>query len=85
VRVWLSAVCAHAGVSTSVCMCADQRTTVGAVTFFFFFFFRFIFYACRACGCSANSGQKRAYEPLELEFQVVVNCHVGAGHRTWIF
>lgn len=26
----------------------------------------------------------RASDPLELEFQVVVSCHLGAGNRTWV-
>lgn len=33
----------------------------------------------------AQGGQKRASSPLELELQMVVSDHVGAGNRTSIF
>jgi hypothetical protein len=29
----------------------------------------------------AHGGQKQASDPLELELQVVVSCHVGAGNQ----
>ena len=32
----------------------------------------------------AHRGGRRVSEPLELELQVVLNCHVGAGSRTSI-
>jgi hypothetical protein len=50
-----------------------------------FFFFQFILFVC-TCVClpedvcaKVHRGQKRALNPLELEFQVFVDCHVGAG------
>ena len=39
---------------------------------------------CVPCAYSALRGQKRAMDPLELEFQVVLNCHVVAGNRTQV-
>lgn len=43
-----------------------------------------------ACLCTtfmsgASRGQKRTSDPLELELQIPVNCHVGARNRTWVF
>lgn len=35
-------------------------------------------------GCPAHGGPKSASEPLELELQVVANCHEGAGNQTWV-
>lgn len=35
--------------------------------------------------CSAQGGQKGAPNPLKLEFQTFVSCHVNAGNRTWVF
>lgn len=32
----------------------------------------------------AHRGQKRKSDLLEMEFQVVVNAHVGARSRTWV-
>lgn len=38
--------------------------------------------------CSACVAQKKLLNPLELECypleQMAVNCHVGAGNRTWV-
>ena len=34
--------------------------------------------------CSAHGGQKRAVEPLEVELQTVVSCHVGARNQTQV-
>lgn len=34
--------------------------------------------------CTAQGGQKRASDPLELELQVVVICHVGAENKTQV-
>lgn len=46
-----------------------------------------IVYGCSACMyvcathvCSACRGQKRESDPLDLEFQMVVTDHVGAGN-----
>lgn len=36
-------------------------------------------YVCVLEACSARRGQKRALDPLELEFQMLVTCPVGAG------
>lgn len=33
------------------------------------------------CVCSAHIGQKRALDFLELELQVIMNHHVGAGSQ----
>lgn len=55
-----------------------------------------IYYVFNVCGCfvclyvcvphmmsGACGAQKREYNPLELEFQVIVSHHMGAGSRTW--
>lgn len=34
--------------------------------------------------CTAHGGQKSVSEPLELELQVVANCHEEAGNQTWV-
>jgi hypothetical protein len=34
---------------------------------------------CVCARAPAHKGQKKALEPLELELQIVVSCHVGAG------
>lgn len=51
----------------------------------------FYVYKCFACvcicvlqACGAHGSQKRASDLMELELQVVVSCHVGAGHQTWV-
>jgi hypothetical protein len=36
-------------------------------------------YVCASCVCSSQ--KKRVSDPPELEFQMVVNSHVGAGNR----
>lgn len=35
---------------------------------------------CAPCVCNAQGGQKRAVDPLELEFQIVASYCVGAGN-----
>jgi hypothetical protein len=35
---------------------------------------------CTMCVSDAHRGHKRVSEPLELEFQVVMSCHVGASN-----
>ena len=53
-------------------------------------FFLFCFFACRyVCMCPMHMfgglrGQKKAWDSLELELQMLVSCHVGAGNQTWI-
>lgn len=34
--------------------------------------------------CTAHGGQKSVSAPLELELQVVANCHKCAGNQTWV-
>lgn len=36
-------------------------------------------YVCVQCAYSVCRGQKRLLDPLELELQMVVSCHVGVG------
>ena len=36
---------------------------------------------CAPCVLGAHGGQRRASDPLELELQMVLGCHVGAGNR----
>ena len=38
-------------------------------------------YACTMCVPVAQRDQKKAPEPLELELQMVVSYHVGAGNQ----
>lgn len=33
---------------------------------------------------AVHGGQKSASDLLELELQMVVSCHVGAGNQTWV-
>ena len=40
--------------------------------------------ACMFYMSGAYRGQKRALDPLELELQTVVNCHMGAGNQILI-
>jgi hypothetical protein len=40
---------------------------------------------CIICMPSAKGGQKTALNPLELELQTVMRCHVGAANRTPVF
>ena len=40
-------------------------------------------YVCTLHVCSASGGQKRTSDPLELELQMFVSCHVGAGNEIW--
>lgn len=41
-----------------------------------------------SCGCFATcmpgayGGEKRTSDPLDLELEKVISCHVGAGNRT---
>jgi hypothetical protein len=35
---------------------------------------------CIMCMPGSHGGQKRALDPLGLELQTVMNCHVGAGN-----
>lgn len=39
-------------------------------------------YVCNVCVHGTRGGQKRALDPLELELQMVIICHVGAGNQT---
>lgn len=39
-------------------------------------------YVSVSCICKAHGGQKRVPGPQELELQVDVNLHVGAGNQT---
>jgi hypothetical protein len=43
-------------------------------------------YVSVLCVCmpGACGGQKRASDPLELELQMVVNCHVSSGNQIWV-
>lgn len=43
-----------------------------------------LLYVCEPHPCSAKGGQKKATEPLEVEFQTVVSCPVGAGNQTQV-
>lgn len=36
------------------------------------------------CVSDAKKGQIRAVDPLELELQMVVNCHVASRTGTWV-
>lgn len=60
-------------------------------------FFQIYFLVCvcvcvfclHVCVCTmgmsdAHGGEQRALALLELDLQMVVSCHVGAGNRTWI-
>lgn len=55
--------------------------------------FVFYVYECFACiyymstthMCSACRGQKRVLDPLELQLQIFVDHHMGAGNQTWVF
>jgi hypothetical protein len=40
---------------------------------------------CTPCVLSALGGQREASDLLELELQMVVSDHVGAGNQTWVF
>lgn len=45
----------------------------------------FIFISCECfatCMPGAYGGEKRASDPLGLELERVISCHVGAGNRT---
>lgn len=51
----------------------------------------FYFVICKSClpeciphACSAIGGQKRAWNPPELESGMVVSYYVGNGSRTWV-
>lgn len=41
---------------------------------------------CDVCVCTTGVYRdlKRDLEPLELKFQMVVNCHVGARDQAWV-
>ena len=39
---------------------------------------------CASCVCSADRDKTRLSDLLELELQVVVSCHVGAGNATQV-
>jgi hypothetical protein len=36
-------------------------------------------YVCSTCMHGTQGGEKKALDPLELELQTVVRCHMGAG------
>jgi hypothetical protein len=36
------------------------------------------------CVPGVQRGQKRAWDPLELELQMALSCHVGSGNWTWV-
>lgn len=44
------------------------------------FFFLQVFLG--TCACSAHGGQKRGLDPLGLELESVVSCHVGTGNQS---
>lgn len=39
---------------------------------------------CTLCMPIAHRSQKRASDPLKLELQVAVRCHVSAENQTWV-
>lgn len=39
-------------------------------------------YVCALCVHCSHGDEKRALDPLELELQMVKNCHVAGGYRT---
>lgn len=39
---------------------------------------------CTMCVPGVSGGQKQALDPLELELQMFVNCHVDARNQTWV-
>lgn len=41
-------------------------------------------YVCAPCMYLVPRSQKRAKDPLELELEIVVSCHLGAVNQTWI-
>lgn len=42
----------------------------------------FCLHICVPHACSVQGGQKRSLDPLELELQMIVTCHVCAGSQT---
>lgn len=43
-----------------------------------------ITYVCSPHVCGIHGSQKRVMDPLRLELQTVMRCHVGAENGTWI-
>lgn len=37
-------------------------------------------YVCAPCACLVKRGQKRALDPMEVELEMVVGCHVVPGN-----
>ena len=43
-----------------------------------------VLFKCMLCVTSTGENQRRASDALELEIQMAVNCHEGAGDGTWV-
>ncbi|KAM7335920.1 hypothetical protein ACRRTK_004413 [Alexandromys fortis] len=57
----------------------------GSSTFIFLVCMLFAcMFVCTPCVNSAQGDQKGELDPVGLELQMVLNCHVGAENRTWI-
>jgi len=65
-------VCVYECVYTCVCVCMSVCMHVCVCV-----------HTC-ACEYSPLSGQKKMWGSLELELQMLVICHVGAGNQTWV-
>lgn len=51
------------------------------VLFYMYGCFAFM-YTCAPCACSTRGGQKGASDILDLEIEMVVRLHMGAGSQT---
>lgn len=49
----------------------------------FYFICNCILPVCYVCTCSVSGGQKRTSNPLEIELQRVVSCHMVLGTEPW--
>jgi hypothetical protein len=69
------------GISWQMGLCASAGSVSHKVAFYLLLLY---VHVCRYTMCvpGAHRGQKRVLDPLALELEMVVNCHVSA--RSWI-
>ena len=61
------------------------KVAMGLLHLFFQCVYAFCLHVCLyTCVYSAQRDQKGELDPVGLEVQMVLNCHVGAENRTWI-
>ena len=56
-----------------------------AYIFYYFIYMSVLPICLSVCHAHARGSQKRSLDPLELQLEMVVSCHVGAGNKIQVF